>query len=78
MKSNTIFETILFLSAKLVSFSTPYKHLYAKMIPFLTYINASVWKFYWTLAFDKLGLQIDTISFSFYTPPFVTSWFSYR
>ena len=42
MKSNTIFETILFLSAKLVSFSTPYKHLYAKMIPFLTYINASV------------------------------------
>ena len=54
----------MFLGAKLVSFPTPHKHLYAKSIPFLTYINASVCIFYQTLAFDKLGLQIDTILYS--------------
>ena len=62
-----IFETFLFLGAKLVSFSTPYKYLYAKSIPFLTYINASVCIFYQTPAFDNLGLQIDTISTFFHT-----------
>ena len=62
MKSITIFETFLFLGAKLDTFLQPYKHLYAKSILFLTYINASVCIFYQTLAFDKLGLQIDAIS----------------
>ncbi len=42
MKSITIFETFLFPSAKLDTFLQPYKHLYAKSILFLTYINASV------------------------------------
>ena len=42
MKSITIFETFLFLGAKLDTFWQPYKNLYAKSILFLTYINASV------------------------------------
>ena len=67
MKSITIFETFLFLGAKLDTFLQPYKHLYAKSILFLTYINASVLNFYLTLAFHNLGLQIDTISTFFHT-----------
>ena len=67
MKSITIFETFLFLGAKLDTFLQPYKHLYAKSILFLTYINASVLNFYLTPAFDNLGLQIDTISTFFHT-----------
>ncbi len=67
MKSITIFETFLFLGAKLDTFLQPYKHFYAKSILFLTYINASVLNFYLTPAFDNLGLQIDTISTFFHT-----------
>ncbi len=67
MKSITIFETFLFLGAKLDTFLQAYKHLYAKSILFLTYINASVLNFYQTPAFDNLGLQIDTISTFFHT-----------
>ena len=53
MKSITIFETFLFLGAKLDTFLQPYKHFYAKSIL--------------TPAFDNLGLQIDTISTFFHT-----------
>ena len=42
MKSITILETFLFLGAKVGTFLQPHKNLYAKSIPFLTYINASV------------------------------------